>query len=501
MKLFNPGARWKQAARRINVFKLYGEWVTTASDAQLRTAVRDLKRRGIPLAVEWGPLDATPTCGEGVEGFSGVAQGVAMARRIERAGGTLRYLAFDEPFFYASLYDGPNACHWSASDVAERVETFMSRVRAVFPRVRFGDIEPVTRPSDVAAYKEWITTFRAANSETLGFLHLDMSYTLPGWDTLATELEAFARARGIPFGLISFGEPSDPTDAAWLARSQQRFERYEVDAGGRPDHVILQSWQDRPNRVLPESAPASYTSLVNRYARPRPTLTLELGPQAGAARAASGRLLEQGGRPVAGAAIEVVALLAVSGGDAGQPIAQSTATTTPDGRFEAKLDGLPSTGFVVRARYAGSTRLWPAAAARAVGTGLAVVSRGRPASASSSLLEAPPTLAFDGDPTTVWNAGSSPPAWIQVELVAPTSVFEVTLRVAQTPSGPTAHRVSALVDGKGWVTLADLAGPTVDDQLLTVRPPSPVAGVRAVRVETTASPSFVAWKEIEVVGG
>ena len=36
----------------------------------------------------------------------------------------------------------------------------------------------------------------------------------------------------------------------------------------------------------------SGSRIVNRYARPRPTLTLELGPQAGAVRAASGRLLE-----------------------------------------------------------------------------------------------------------------------------------------------------------------------------------------------------------------
>ncbi len=500
MKLFTPAARWKQAAKRIAVFKLYGEWVTTASEAQLRIAVRDLKRRGIPLAVEWGPLDATSACGQGIEGFSGVDEGVAMARRIKRAGGTLRFLAFDEPFFYASLYDGPQACRWSATDVAKRVIGFMSRVRSVFPGIHFGDIEPITRPSDVAAYKEWMTTFRAATSETLGFLHLDMSYTLPGWDRLATTLEPFARARGIPFGLISFGEPSDPTDTAWLARAQARFESYEADAGGRPDHVILQSWQDRPNRVLPETVPTSYTSLVNRYARPRPTLTLALGPDVAGMRTAGGRLVSQAGRPVAGAAIEVVALLAVVGGDAGAPIAQGTATTTADGRFEVSLAGLPPSGIVVRARYRGSPRLWPATTARAVGAGVAVVSRGRPASASSSLLEAPPTLAFDGDPTTAWNAGSGPPAWVQVELSGPTTVFEITLRVAQTPAGPTTHRVSALVDGKGWVTLADLAGTSVDDEVLTVRPPLPVAGIRTIRVETSLSPSFVAWKEIEVVG-
>lgn len=500
MKLFTPKAPWRRAASEVQVFKLYGEWVWNASDAQLRQVVRDLQRRRIRIAVEWGPLDATPACGEGIEGFSGLAQGVTMTRRIKRAGGTLSYLAFDEPFYYASLYDGPRACRWSASAVAVRVLRFMHAVRGVFPDVRFGDIEPVTRPSDVAAYQEWLTTFRAATSETLGFLHLDMSYTLAGWDGLATELETFARARGIPFGLISFGEPSDPSDAAWLARSQARFEHYETAGLGRPSHVILQSWQDRPDRVLPETARTSYTNLVLRYARPRPRLAFDLGPDAAGTRTVNGRLVDDKGRALGGAVIHVVARTAVGGGD-GASLAEATAKTGSDGRFTATLTGLPVSGFVVTSQYGGSTRLWPAVTSRSLGAPLQIVSRGRPATSSSSLLEMPPTLAFDGDATTLWNAGSGPPAWIQVQLSGPTRVFEVRLRVAQTPNGPTTHRVSALIDGQGWITLADLAGATADGQLLTIRPTAPVERVRAVRIDTTASPSFVAWREVEVVSG
>lgn len=500
MRLFTPRAPWRRAATQVGVLKLYGEWVWNASDAQLRQVVQDLRRRRIQLAVEWGPLDATPACGEGIEGFSGIAEGVAMARRIKRAGGRLSFLAFDEPFYYASLYDGPRACHWSASTVADRVLRFMRAVRRVFPEVRFGDIEPLTRPSDVVAYREWITTFRAANSEALAFLHLDPSYALPGWARLALELEAFTRARGIPFGLISFGEPSDPTDLAWLARSQSRFEAYETDAGGRPRHVILQSWQDRPDRVLPEAARSSYTNLVLRYARPRSRLTLELGPDAAGTRTVDGRLVDDRGRALGGAVIHVAATVAVDA-DGGAPLAAATVETRPDGRFAATLSGLPATGLVVVARFDGSVRLWPAAAARSVGAPLTIVSRGRPASASSSLVEAPPALAFDGDPTTAWNAGSGPPAWLEVTLAGPTRVFEVRLRVAQTPGGPTSHHVRALVDGHGWVSLADLGGATHDDQVLTVRPAHPVDGVRAVRVDTDASPSFVAWREVEVVSG
>jgi hypothetical protein len=47
---------------------------------------------------------------------------------------------------------------------------------------------------------------------------------------------------------------------------------------------------------------------------------------------------------------------------------------------------------------------------------------------------------------------------------------------------------------------AELAGSTVDGQVLEVAA-GPWAGVRAVRVETVASPSWVAWRELEVLSG
>ncbi|MCZ7553603.1 MAG: hypothetical protein M5U05_13625 [Anaerolineales bacterium] len=57
MQLFEPAAPWTQAASRIQVFKLYGEWVAyAASDLELRQAVEGVRRLGLALAVEAGPL-------------------------------------------------------------------------------------------------------------------------------------------------------------------------------------------------------------------------------------------------------------------------------------------------------------------------------------------------------------------------------------------------------------------------------------------------------------
>jgi hypothetical protein len=500
MRLFAKRAPWASAAKRVAVFKLYGEWVDgNASAAQLKRVVGELRRRKIALALETGPLDPAAECGSGVESFATVEAGVRMARRIKAAGGTLRFVALDEPLFYGSRYAGPNACRWDAERVARGVAAFTAAVRHVFPRVAVGDTEPVTSAADARAYVEWLDVYRAVSGESLAFIHLDMSYSIPGWEGLARSVEDAANARGVRFGLIVFGEPGDASDAAWIARARERIERYEVDAGGTPDHVLFQSWQDRPNRTLPDSDPSTFTGLVRSYGRPRTVLTLVGGPPDPAGTlVADGRLATQAGKPVGGMRVELVAVLPVLGLE---PLAlTSTAVTTDtDGRFQARLTGVPASGHEIRARYGGSASLWPGAASLGAGAPLANLARGRPVSAPAALPSNPPAFAVDCDPQSTWIAGTGPPLWLEIDLGAPSRVVAVRLRVAHTPDGPTAHRVLALT-GSGWVTLADLAATTIDGQVLTVRPPAPVDGVRAVRVETTQSPSWVAWREVEVLG-
>ena len=499
MQLFSPKARWSTAAKRISVFKLYGEWVGgIATDGQLRRVVGDLRRRKIALALETGPLDPTPECGAGIEGFATIASGLQMARRIEAAGGVLRYIALDEPYFFGSRYQGAHACRWDAQRVARGVAAFVRAVRRIFPRVAVGDTEPITSASDAAAYVQWLDVYRSVSGQRLAFIHLDMSYNLPGWESLARTVEIGARSRGVPAGLIVFGEPEDTSDGAWTARARARIEQYEVEADGRPDHVLFQSWQDRPNRTLPDSSPSTFSGLVRTYARPRTTLTLRVLAPGPDVLEASGRLLTQARKPIRGARVDVTAALPVRDG-APLDFASVAVTTDATGTFRARLEGVPTFGVQVRARYAGTRSVWPSGATIVRGEPLDNLARGRPVTAAAWLAENPPSLAVDGDPSTLWIAGAGPPMWLEVDLGTPARIAELRLRVAQFPAGPTAHRVLALTPS-GWTTLRDFVGSTIDDQVLTIRPSPAVEGVTAIRVETSQSPSWVAWKEIEVIG-
>ena len=82
MDQFSTDAPSSTAAGYIDVYKLYGEWVGDASPTDLRTAIDDISRRGMVLAMEAGPLTAPANCGQGVESFPGKAAGLDLARRI-----------------------------------------------------------------------------------------------------------------------------------------------------------------------------------------------------------------------------------------------------------------------------------------------------------------------------------------------------------------------------------------------------------------------------------
>jgi hypothetical protein len=407
MALFADDAKWTQAAERIDVFKLYGGWVDSTTPSQLRAAIDGIRARGMVLAVEAGPLDPAG-CGEGVEGFAGSDSGRRLAQRIRAAGGTLQVIALDEPYYYGHVYGGSNACHWPVDRVAQGVAAFVEAVQEEFPWVVVGDIEPTPAPVSANGLAEWMDAYQAAMGEPMAFMHLDSDWSRPDWSTLALQVEAAGAARGIPVGILYNGGGA-PSNEQWVHLAGQHAVDHEGRDGGRPDHVIFQSWNEHPDRVLPETDPGSFTALVNRYFDDRASLGL----------------------------------------------------------------GIPVDNLAWR----------------------------RPVTASAGLADSPATSAVDGDPGTLWNAGGYAPAWVEIDLGQAVAVLEIRLTVAQSPAGVTEHRVwGRVADGGDLVLLGTLSGETADSQILRLTSSGTWPAVRWLRVETTASPSWVAWREIEVGG-
>lgn len=137
---------------------------------------------------------------------------------------------------------------------------------------------------------------------------------------------------------------------------------------------------------------------------------------------------------------------------------------------------------------------WPGYGSPAVNIGAH-----QPIFASASHDSHIPAWANDGDASTYWNAPAST-GWVEIDLGTPTIVEEVRLLVEQTPPGPTTHVVSVAGENQSFTEVHTFDGTTQSNDWLIVDLQPDLTNVRYVKVTTTASPSWVAWREIEVWG-
>jgi hypothetical protein len=120
--------------------------------------------------------------------------------------------------------------------------------------------------------------------------------------------------------------------------------------------------------------------------------------------------------------------------------------------------------------------------------------------ASASLPDHGPSAAIDGSADTWWSAGSGPEQWIQIDLGKPTTVNGIRLVVSQYPEGETDHQLWAGPDANNLTLVHEFKGLTKDPDTLEFKPSTPLTNIRIIKVVTTQSPSWVAWREIEVTG-
>jgi len=126
---------------------------------------------------------------------------------------------------------------------------------------------------------------------------------------------------------------------------------------------------------------------------------------------------------------------------------------------------------------------------------------GKPVTASRSLPGEPAANAVDDNAATQWGAGEHPVQWIEVDLQGSYRITEIRLLVAQYPAGNTIHLVQVRASSaEAYQTIHEFNGSTSDNDWLVFKPDVPLENVAQIRIQTTLSPSWVAWKEIQVYG-
>jgi len=129
------------------------------------------------------------------------------------------------------------------------------------------------------------------------------------------------------------------------------------------------------------------------------------------------------------------------------------------------------------------------------------IAYGKPVNASRSLGEERPENAVDDNAGTQWGAGDGPVQWIEIDLEGSYNVTEIRLLVAQYPAGSTTHRVQVRSSSSdAYQTIYEFIGSTNDNEWLEFTPEMLLENVSQIRIQTIASPSWVAWKEIQVYG-
>ncbi len=107
--------------------------------------------------------------------------------------------------------------------------------------------------------------------------------------------------------------------------------------------------------------------------------------------------------------------------------------------------------------------------------------------------------AVDGNTETWWGSSDFALQWIEMDLGDLHTIRLFRLLTAQSPPGETIHQLWVGPTSNQLYLLHTFEGHTSDLQVLEFSPADPVENVRFVRVVTTQSPSWVAWREIEII--
>ena len=277
-RLFEHPEEWARARDVITVFKFYQQHTEARRpdivgpnyyDALVRVnAFRKLKELKINTALEIGSVKEF-WCTPDRSGMDASIRATLDAvKAIEDAGGTLKYIAMDEPWVSgrARVCGGP-----ALEPTADRVATYMSAVQSAHAAVRIGLIEAYPF-SSAGAIETMIGLLRSRGTPP-AFLHMDVDWhalTAGDFARDMMRLQAFARSQNITFGIIIVGYNGE-ADAL-----------YAVDAGGianliadafktwdaMPEQLIFQSWVVTRTGLfitpsnLPEDRAYTHTNLV-----------------------------------------------------------------------------------------------------------------------------------------------------------------------------------------------------------------------------------------------
>lgn len=261
----NPDA-WGGALSHIKVFKVVHHYIERAPEADVRRMFTFLRAHNIAVAAVFGMVTAEG-CGRRVEGMAHGPRAVErQAERFRDLGADVRYIVADEPLTFGHYFSKGDACRFSIEQVAQSYAENIRLAKSVFPNAVVVDTEATTELNSPDELSQWFDLLRQQLGPAAPTrLHLDIQWDRDDWSEKVGWIINTAQAHGLSYGIIYHGTARDRSDGAWMGAVKSHIVDFERSVRQRPADVVLQSWNEFPSHVLPESDPTALTSLVDWY--------------------------------------------------------------------------------------------------------------------------------------------------------------------------------------------------------------------------------------------
>lgn len=296
-RLFEHPDEWPRARSLVTVFQFYqqhtqmppsSEIGPNSYDAFVRVdAFRRIRSWGMKTSIELGSVKEGYCRDDPVGMELPIQSAIDSVLAVRAAGGTVDYLAQDEPWVSGRLpvCGGP-----ALEPIADKVAAYMSAVQRRFPEIRIGLIEAY--PFLSVERLERILDLLRQRGTPPAFLHVDVDWHALGpgeFERDLPRLQAAAAARGVTFGVIVWGYNGD-ADRLFASDAADITDLLTAAFPGwhdMPEHIIFQSWAESRSglRITPSNLPEdrAYTHTANIWNLYR-RLRGATGPAVGNAR-------------------------------------------------------------------------------------------------------------------------------------------------------------------------------------------------------------------------
>jgi hypothetical protein len=263
LPLFQRPQDWQATRSLVNVLKLeQPDLINNPPSGTLNTwdrlrsaqMVQDLQAWNIALAFDTGVIKRQYVSNPN----RAVQDAEAALGNVTAAGGHVKYLSMDEPY-----YGGVKYTTWSTEMIEDRASSFMQSIKSYDSSVQVGDVEPYPRFG--------VPTLRAftdaliARGTTPAFFHLDIDFNTLNLDpNFSSRLNAdlpvlrdYFAQKNIPFGVVFWaGGGTFNLDQDYAVPTLHNIDVVKT-AMGVPVQSIFQSWvhDNAGNRNVPMNLP------------------------------------------------------------------------------------------------------------------------------------------------------------------------------------------------------------------------------------------------------